>query len=110
MQLCIFVKSHRSPFPSLPARHQSGNNSGVLHTGIYYTPGSLKAQLCVKGIAMAYDYCDKKGIPYKKCGKVRREGERGGERGRGRDIRTEEERKRTETWERARWKKNGIES
>ena len=79
MQLCIFVKSHRSPFPSLPARHQSGNNSGVLHTGIYYTPGSLKAQLCVKGIAMAYDYCDKKGIPYKKCGKVRREGERGGE-------------------------------
>jgi 2-hydroxyglutarate dehydrogenase len=52
------------------ALHQSGHNSGVLHTGIYYTPGSLKARLCVRGIKMAYDYCDKKRIPYKKCGKL----------------------------------------
>ena len=61
------------PSPSLhlpPALHQSGHNSGVLHTGIYYTSGSLKARLCVRGIKMAYEYCDKKRIPYKKCGKV----------------------------------------
>ena len=59
------------PPPPLPALHQSGHNSGVLHTGIYYTPGSLKARLCVRGIRMAYDYCDRKKIPYKKCGKVK---------------------------------------
>ncbi|KAF7632878.1 DAO domain-containing protein [Meloidogyne graminicola] len=51
------------------AAHQ-GHNSGVLHAGIYYAPGSLKARLCVQGIDMAYEYCDLKGIPYKKCGKL----------------------------------------
>ncbi|MCJ8731066.1 hypothetical protein PDJAM_G00191920 [Pangasius djambal] len=51
------------------ARHQSGRNSGVIHSGVYYTPGSLKARLCVSGAALAYDYFDKKNIPYKKCGK-----------------------------------------
>lgn len=50
--------------------HQSGHNSGVIHSGIYYTPGSLKARLCVRGATLAYEYCDKKGIPYKRCGKV----------------------------------------
>ncbi|POI22190.1 hypothetical protein CIB84_014063, partial [Bambusicola thoracicus] len=49
--------------------HQSGHNSGVIHSGIYYTPGSLKAKLCVQGAALCYEYCDQKGIPYKQCGK-----------------------------------------
>lgn len=52
------------------APHQSGNNSGVLHAGIYYMPGSLKAKLCVRGIDLAYDYFDKNSVPYKKCGKL----------------------------------------
>ena len=50
--------------------HQSGHNSGVIHSGIYYTPGSLKARLCVRGATLAYEYCDKKGLPYQRCGKV----------------------------------------
>ncbi|NWH97330.1 L2HDH protein, partial [Tichodroma muraria] len=53
-----------------PAHHQSGHNSGVIHSGIYYTPGSLKAKLCVQGAALCYKYCDQKGIPYKQCGKL----------------------------------------
>uniref|UniRef100_A0A674ASH1 L-2-hydroxyglutarate dehydrogenase, mitochondrial n=1 Tax=Salmo trutta TaxID=8032 RepID=A0A674ASH1_SALTR len=52
------------------AVHQSGHNSGVIHSGIYYTPGSLKARLCGKGTTMAYEYLDKKGLPYKRCGKL----------------------------------------
>nr|XP_056707101.1 L-2-hydroxyglutarate dehydrogenase, mitochondrial [Euleptes europaea] len=52
------------------ACHQSGHNSGVIHSGIYYTPGSLKAKLCVEGAALCYKYCDEKGIPYKQCGKL----------------------------------------
>ena len=50
--------------------HQSSHNSGVIHSGIYYTPGTLKAKLCVKGLDMTYSYCKSKGIPFKKCGKV----------------------------------------
>lgn len=52
------------------AAHQSGNNSGVIHAGIYYTPGSLKARLCVQGLKLIYKYCDENSIPYKKCGKL----------------------------------------
>lgn len=52
------------------AAHQSGHNSGVIHAGIYYAPGSLRAKLCVQGSALAYSYLDEKKIPYKKVGKL----------------------------------------
>jgi L-2-hydroxyglutarate oxidase LhgO len=52
------------------AAHQSGHNSGVLHSGIYYKPGSMKARLCVAGKAELLHFCDDNGIPYNLCGKV----------------------------------------
>ena len=52
------------------ATQQSGHNSGVIHAGIYYKPGSLKARLCVAGHRAMMDYCDMKGIPYQTIGKV----------------------------------------
>jgi len=51
-------------------RHQTGHNSGVIHSGIYYAPGSLKAKACVAGAAQLYAYCEEKGIPFEQCGKV----------------------------------------
>src|SRR5271155_497804 len=52
------------------ARHQSGHNSGVIHSGIYYKPGSLKAKLCVAGAAAMIEFCREHGIPHSICGKV----------------------------------------
>jgi L-2-hydroxyglutarate oxidase len=52
------------------ARHQSGHNSGVLHSGIYYRPGSLKASNCRRGKQMMEDFCAREGIPFETCGKV----------------------------------------
>lgn len=52
------------------AQHQTGRNSGVIHSGVYYTPGSLKARLCVQGAAALKAYCEKKAIPFEICGKV----------------------------------------
>lgn len=52
------------------ARHQTGHNSGVIHAGIYYEPGSLKAELCRKGVAETLRFCNDNEIPYEQCGKL----------------------------------------
>jgi 2-hydroxyglutarate dehydrogenase len=52
------------------AMHQSGNNSGVIHAGLYYPPGSYKAKLCREGLEKSYKYFDEHKIPYRKCGKI----------------------------------------
>jgi L-2-hydroxyglutarate oxidase len=52
------------------AKHQTGNNSGVIHSGLYYKPGSLKATNCITGYQMLLDFCDQEGLTYDLCGKV----------------------------------------
>ncbi|KAI5744634.1 L-2-hydroxyglutarate dehydrogenase, mitochondrial isoform X2 [Diaphorina citri] len=64
MKICLVEKEKEL------GMHQTGHNSGVVHAGIYYKPGTLKAKLCVEGMNLAYEYFDKRNIPYKKCGKL----------------------------------------
>jgi (S)-2-hydroxyglutarate dehydrogenase len=52
------------------ANHQTGNNSNVIHSGIYYKPGSLKARNCIHGYELLLNFCNQYGIPYNLCGKV----------------------------------------
>ena len=52
------------------AKHQTGNNSGVIHSGVYYKPGSLKATNCINGYNMLLDFCRKEEVPFELCGKV----------------------------------------
>jgi len=64
MRLAVLEKEARL------AAHQSSHNSGVIHAGIYYAPGSYKARLCVEGVKLMLTFCDMHGIRYERCGKV----------------------------------------
>jgi 2-hydroxyglutarate dehydrogenase len=63
-QVCVLERERRL------AAHQTTHSSGVIHAGIYYAPGSLKARLCVEGAALLYAYCEKRGIETKRNGKL----------------------------------------
>ncbi|MET1044638.1 MAG: L-2-hydroxyglutarate oxidase [Microbacteriaceae bacterium] len=63
-EVTVFEKEHRL------AAHQTGHNSGVVHAGLYYKPGSLKAQLCVAGREAVRDFCQEKNLPYREVGKL----------------------------------------
>src|SRR5690242_8310079 len=52
------------------AQHQTSHNSGVVHAGLYYAPGSLKARLCARGMTLLREYCTERAIPYDECGKL----------------------------------------
>src|ERR671917_1593368 len=64
LRVAVLDKQDEVGFP------QTGHNSGVVHAGIYYAPGSLKAKLCVEGAAKLYAFCDEHGVAYERCGKV----------------------------------------
>lgn len=53
-----------------PAQHQTGHNSGVIHSGIYYQPDSLKAKFCREGLSKTIQFCEQHGLPYEQCGKL----------------------------------------
>ena len=50
--------------------HETGHNSGVIHSGLYYKPGSLKAKNCTEGYQLLLDFCQAEGVPHDICGKV----------------------------------------
>jgi L-2-hydroxyglutarate oxidase len=52
------------------AQHQTGHNSGVIHSGLYYKPGSLKARNCIRGYHLLIDFCRQHGVPFELCGKI----------------------------------------
>ena len=52
------------------SKHQTGHNSGVIHAGVYYTPGSLKAELCKRGAALTMSFCREHNLPFEQCGKL----------------------------------------
>jgi (S)-2-hydroxyglutarate dehydrogenase len=64
LKICVIEKEDSV------SKHQTGNNSGVIHSGIYYKPGSLKATNCRRGYKILVDFCDENNIPYDICGKV----------------------------------------
>ncbi len=64
LSVCVLEREHDL------ATHQSGRSSGVIHAGIYYAPGSLKAELCVQGARELYAYCEEHDLPHARCGKV----------------------------------------
>jgi (S)-2-hydroxyglutarate dehydrogenase len=63
-RLCVLEGEERI------GRHQTGRSSGVIHAGIYYEPGSLKARLCVEGARALYEYCEQREIPHERSGKL----------------------------------------
>lgn len=64
LKLAVLEKEERV------AAHQTGHNSGVIHSGVYYKPGSVKARTCVEGAAAMVEFCREHGVPYEICGKV----------------------------------------
>src|SRR5437763_6986314 len=52
------------------ALHQTGHNSGVIHSGLYYKPGSAKARNCAEGRELMYRFCAENGVPHERCGKL----------------------------------------
>src|SRR3989338_7315709 len=62
--VCIIEKENQV------AMHQTGHNSGVIHSGIYYQPGSLKARLCVEGVRTLIEFAQQNDVPHELCGKI----------------------------------------